>query len=59
MGTPTPPPGDPIYLKTIDGLTSLNATVNIQVNGLINGKRAQGELEADLTTNDKIKARLA
>ncbi len=59
MGTPTPPPGDPIPLKTIDGLTSLNATVNIQVNGLINGKRAQGELKADLTTNDKNQSKIS
>ena len=59
MGTPTPPPGDPIPLKTIDGLTSLNATVNIQVNGLIDGKRAQGELEAELTSNDKNQSKIS
>jgi hypothetical protein len=58
VSTPTPPPGDPIPLKTIDGLTSLNATVNIQVNGLINGKRAQGDLEAVLTTNDQNKSKI-
>lgn len=58
VSTPTPPPGDPIPLKTIDGLTSLNATVNIQVNGLINGKRAQGDLEAALTSNDQNKSQI-
>ncbi len=51
--TSTPPPGDPIPLKPITDLTSLNATVNLEVDGLINGKRAQGDLEAVLTTNDQ------
>ena len=40
--TPTPVPGDVIPLESIEGLTSLNATVKINVNGLIDGKRAQG-----------------
>jgi hypothetical protein len=57
-GTPTPPPGDPIPLKPIEGLTSLNATVNIEVNGMINGQRAQGNLTADLTTNDQKKSQI-
>ena len=55
--TPTPPPGDPIPLKSIAGLTSLNATVKLNVNGLINGKRAQGDLTIDLTTNDQGKSK--
>jgi len=55
-GTPTPPPGDVIPLQPISGLTSLNATVNISVNGLINGQRAQGGLQAVLTTNDQGKS---
>lgn len=59
VSTPTPPPGDPIPLKTIDGLTSLNATVNIQVNGLINGKRAQGDLSAVLTANDQNQSKIS
>ena len=59
VSTPTPPPGDPIPLKTIDGLTSLNATVNIQVNGLINGKRAQGDLNAALTANDQNQSKIS
>jgi hypothetical protein len=54
--TPTPPPGDVIPLQPISGLTSLNATVNISVNGLINGQRAQGSLQAVLTTNDQGKS---
>jgi hypothetical protein len=56
--TSTPPPGDVIPLKSIDNLTSLNATVKIEVNGLINGKRAQGDLNAVLTTNDQKKSQV-
>ncbi|MDH3675557.1 MAG: hypothetical protein OES12_08685, partial [Anaerolineae bacterium] len=55
--TPTPPPGDVIPLEPITDLSSLNATVRIDVNGLINGKRAQGDLNALLTTNDQEKSR--
>jgi hypothetical protein len=56
--TPTPPPGEVILLKPIAGLTSLNATVQLDVNGLINGERAQGDLNAVLTTNDQGKSRI-
>ena len=56
--TPTPPPGEVIPLKPIAGLTSLNATVQLDVNGLINGERAQGDLNAVLTTNDQGKSRI-
>ena len=56
--TPTPPPGDVIPLNSIAGLTSLNATAKINVNGLINGKRAQGDLTAELTTNDQGKSQI-
>jgi hypothetical protein len=51
--TSTPPAGDIIPLKPLEDLTSLNATVDIDVNGLINGERAQGDLNAVLTTNDQ------
>jgi hypothetical protein len=51
-GTPTPAAGDVIPLKSIAGLTSLNATVKIGVNGLINSKRSQGDLTAELTTSN-------
>jgi hypothetical protein len=57
-GAPTPPAGEVIPLKPIAGLTSLNATVQLDVNGLINGKRAQGDLNAVLTTNDQGKSRI-
>ena len=55
--TSTPPAGDVIPLKSIEDLTSLNATVQIDVNGLINGERAQGDLNAVLTTNDQGKSK--
>lgn len=51
--TPTPPAGDVIPLKSISGLTSLNAAVEINANGLINGKRTQGDLTAELTTSNQ------
>jgi hypothetical protein len=51
--TPTPPAGEVIPLHSIDGLTSLTATVNLDVNGLIGGERAVGSLQADLTMSDQ------
>ena len=54
----TPPPGDVIPLESIAGLTSLNATVKLDVNGLIDGKRAQGDLNGLLTTNDQGKSQI-
>jgi len=56
--TSTPPPGEVIPLKSIAGLSSLNASVKIEVNGLINGKRAQGDLNAVVTTNDQKKSQV-
>jgi hypothetical protein len=56
--SPIAPPGDVIPLKPITGLTSLNATVKLDVNGVINGKRVRGDLNADLTTNDQGKSRI-
>lgn len=50
---PTPPAGDVIPLKSISGLTSLNAAVKIDANGLINGKRTQSDLTAELTTSNQ------
>ena len=57
--TPAPPPGEVIPLKPIAGLTSLNATVQINVNGMINGKLAQGDLTGLLTTNDQGKSQIS
>jgi hypothetical protein len=56
--TPTTPPGDVIPLKSIAGLTSLNANVQINANGLIGGKRTQGGLNAELTTNSQGKSKI-
>jgi len=56
--TPTPPPGDVIPLKPISGLTSLNATVKINVNGLIDGKRVNGDLNAVVAMNDQKKSQV-
>jgi hypothetical protein len=55
---PTAPAGDVIPLKSISGLTSLNANVQINANGLIGGKRTQGSLNAELTTNDQGKSKI-
>jgi hypothetical protein len=56
--TPTPLPNVAIPLKSIAGLTSLNATVQIDVNGLVDGKRTQGDLNAVLATNDQGKSKI-
>jgi hypothetical protein len=56
--TSTPSAGQTIPLKPIDDLTSLNATVKINVNGLINGERAQGDLNAVVTTNDQEESKV-
>jgi len=50
-GSPTPPPGEAIPLKPIADLTSLTATVKLNVNGLINGKKVQGDLTGQLAMN--------
>jgi hypothetical protein len=57
-GTPTPHLGDVIPMKSIDGLTSLNATVNLNVNGLIDGQRAQGDLSAFVMTNNQGQSKI-
>lgn len=62
--TPRPAPtatvvaGDPIPIKPLTDLTSLEATVKINVNGLLNGERAQGDLTALLNTNDQNKSQI-
>lgn len=56
--TPAPLPGAAIPLEPIDDLTSLNATATLSVNGLIDGQRAQGDLDVVLTTNDQGKSRI-
>ena len=56
--TPTPLPGDVIPLKSIAGLSSLTAQVTIDVNGLIDGERAKGDLNAVVATNDQDESRI-
>lgn len=51
--TPTPAAGDVIPLKSISDLTSLSATVKINANGLIDNKRTQGDLTAELTAGSQ------
>jgi hypothetical protein len=55
---PTPPPGDVIPLQSLADLTSFNATVKLDVNGLIDGKKTQGDLNGVLTTNDQKKSKI-
>jgi hypothetical protein len=55
---PTPPPGEPIPLKSLGDLDSLNATVKLDVNGLIDGKRTQGDLTGLLASNNQKKSRI-
>ncbi|MGE5602321.1 MAG: hypothetical protein ACM30E_04690, partial [Nitrososphaerales archaeon] len=50
--TVAPPPGDPIPLQSIAGLNSLNGNVTLDVNGLIDGQRTQGQLNGQLTVSD-------
>jgi hypothetical protein len=57
--TPTPLPGEAIPLKSIAGLSSLTAQVTIDVNGLINGERAKGDLNAVVATNDQDESRIS
>lgn len=58
VSSPTPSSGDVIPLEPIADLTSLKATVKIEVNGLIDGERAQGDLTGLLTTNDQRKSKI-
>ena len=58
ISAPTPAPGDPIPLKSIAGLSSLNATVKLDVNGKIDGKKTKGDLTALLASNDQNKSRV-
>jgi hypothetical protein len=58
VSAPTPVPGDAIPLKSIEGLSSLNATVKLDVNGKIDGKKTKGDLNALLASNDQKKSRV-
>ncbi len=56
--TPTSAAGDVIPLKSLADLSSLNATVKISVDGTLNGKPAQGDLVAQLTTNNQKESQI-
>ena len=58
VSVPTPAPGDPIPLKSIEDLNSLNATVKLDVNGKIDGKKTKGDLNASLASNDQKKSKI-
>jgi hypothetical protein len=59
---PTPtvftPVGDPIPLKPLSDLTSIDATVNINANGLLNDQRVKGSLTATVSTNGTDKSKI-
>ncbi len=56
--TPKPPVGDVIPMQSISELDSFDATVKLDVNGLIDGERTQGDLTGKLSTNPKNKSRI-
>jgi len=57
--TATPnPAGELIPLKPLTDLTSLEATVKLSADGILNGKSVQGDLNAQLTTNDQKKSQI-
>ena len=54
----TPPPGEVIPLQSIGNLNSLNGTVKLNVNGLIDGKKTKGELNGQLSVSDPKTSRV-
>ena len=50
--------GEPIPLTPLTGLTALDATVTINVDGTVNGKATQGDLTAKLTSTDEDLSRI-
>ena len=57
--TATPnPAGELIPLKPLTDLTSLEATVKLSADGTLNGKPVQGDLNAQLTTNNQKKSQI-
>jgi hypothetical protein len=59
VATPAPAAGDAIPMKPIDGLQSLEASVSLNVNGLIDGERAQGDLDAVLKASEQGTSRVS
>ncbi len=56
--TPTSAADDVIPLKSLADLTSLNGTVKISVDGTLKGEPAQGDLLAQLTTNNQKQSQI-
>jgi hypothetical protein len=56
--TPAPPLGDPIPMKPLTDLTSFESSVRLDVNGLIDGERAEGDLTADVVVADGNKSQV-
>jgi hypothetical protein len=52
------PAGEPIPLTPLTGLTALEATVNIEVDGAVNGEPTQGDLTAQLTSTAEGASRI-
>jgi hypothetical protein len=51
-------PGEPIPLTPLTGLTSLEATVTMEVDGVVDGEATQGDLTARLTSTDEPAQRI-
>jgi hypothetical protein len=51
-------PGEPIPITPLTGVTSLDATVVIDVDGTVDGKATTGDLTAKLTTNDQAMSQI-
>ena len=51
-------PGAPIPITPLTGVTSLDATVVINVDGTVDGKPTTGDLTAKLTTNDQAMSQI-
>ncbi len=52
------PAGDVIPIEPLANLSSLSATVNLSVDGLLDDKRTQGDLNAVVVTNDQDKSQI-
>lgn len=56
--TPVPPIGAPIPMKPLTDLTSFESSVRLDVNGLIEGERTQGDLTAQVVVAEKTRSRV-
>ncbi len=56
--TPKPPAGEPISVKPLTDLASLSATAKIDANGLVNGEKVRGDLNAVILANQKGQSKI-